>query len=169
MRTIIEKTSQRIEDNSDVFISQGLSMPDTIDVYMGQPLAPDQFEFGLPAIFIDYMADYKNETLYVYLHVLQNYSEDTENYAPDRVRGMCYNDFLTTIKCLLNGLRIGKTFGVLKLHQETPEQTNDFYYHKITFSCSIKTDLYAISERYIDTSPVAASVHAGRLKDHSPM
>ena len=88
MRTIIEKISQRIEDNSDAYMSQGLSKPETIDVYMGQPLAPDQFEFGLPAIFIDYMADYKNETLYVYLHVLQNYSENTENYAPDRVRGM---------------------------------------------------------------------------------
>lgn len=169
MNTVIDKIMQRIEDNSAVFTRKGFLAPQTIDTYQGQPIAPDQFEFTLPAIFIDYMADYNSEKLYIYLHVLQDYTEDTENFAPDRANGMRFNEYLTTVKCLLNGMRIGGAFGVLKLHQELPTQTEFYYYHQITFSCSLKTDLYAQAVKYVDVNPVSVYVDHGKLKERAPL
>lgn len=169
MRTILDRIIEQITSNPEAFTSQGLIAPQTVDIYLGQPIAPDQFEFALPAIFIDYMADYNNNLVYIYLHVLQDYSEDTESYAPDRENGMRFNDHLMTIKRLLHGLRSSRPFGVLRLYQEAPTQTDYFYYHTITFCCKIETDLYVETEKYVDAGPVEVDVQHGRLKDHTPM
>ena len=165
MNTAIDKIMQRIENNSAAFTRKNFIAPQTIDTYQGQPIAPDQFEFTLPAIFIDYMADYNSEKLYIYLHVLQDYTEDTENFAPDRANGMRFNEYLTTIKRLLNGVRLGGAFGALKLHQEVPVQTEFYYYHQITFACTLNNDLYAQTQKYIDATPVVPVLENGRLKD----
>ena len=165
MNTAINKIILCIAENSSAFTEKNFIAPQTVDTYQGQPLAPDQFEFVIPAIFIDYMADYSNEKLYFYLHVLQDYTEDTENFAQNRANGMRFNDYLTTIKCLLNGMRIGGAFGALKLHQEVPVQTEFFYYHQITFSCSLNNDLYAQKQKYVDATPVVPVLENGRLKD----
>lgn len=167
MNTAIEKIMQRIANNSAAFTESNLIAPLTIDTYQGQPIAPEQFEFALPAIFIDYMADYNNEKLYIYLHVLQDYAEDTENFAPNSAKGMRFNAFLTVIKRLLNGLRIGGAFGVLKLHQELPVQTEFFYYHQLTFVCTLNNDLYARTVKYIDANPVVPVFENGKLKDNT--
>lgn len=169
MNTAINKIILCIAENSSAFTEKNFIAPQTVDTYQGQPLAPDQFEFVMPAIFIDYMADYSNEKLYFYLHVLQEYTEDTENFAQNRANGMRFNDYLTTIKCLLNGMRIGGAFGVLKLHQELPTQTEFYYYHQITFSCSLKTDLYAQAVKYVDVNPVSVYVDHGKLKERAPL
>lgn len=167
MNTAFEKIMQRIANNSAAFTESNLIAPLTIDTYQGQPIAPEQFEFALPAIFIDYMADYSNEKLYIYLHVLQDYAEDTENFSQDRANGMRFNEFLTTIKRLLNGMRIGGAFGALKLHQELPIQTEFFYYHQLTFVCTLNNDLYARTVKYIDANPVVPVFENGKLKDNT--
>ena len=136
-----------------------------IDVYLGQPTAPDQFEFALPAIFIDYSADYNAEIFYLYLHIIQDFAEDTENFAPNRSEGLKFNDYLTVVKSLLNGLRVRPVFGALHLYQETPTQTEYFYDHTITFRCTLNTDLYARNSNLIDAQPILAKVEKGHLKD----
>lgn len=169
MKQAIDNIILRIAENSEAFTQRNLIAPQTMDIYLGQPTAPDQFEFDLPAIFIDYMADYANEKLYFYLHVLQDYEEDTEHFAQNRADGMRFNDYLTVIKRLLNGVKMGGAFGVLKLYQELPVQTEFYYYHQITLACNLYTDLYAQEDKYIDAEPVSVFIEHGTLKERAPL
>lgn len=164
MESVYNKIVDTIEQNAALFTEAGVSVPQTVDVYLGQPSAPDQFEFALPAVFVDYSADYDAELLYVYLHVLQDFGDDTENFAPNSSEGLSYFRFLTVLKRCLKGIKTPPVFGALKLYQETPVQTEFFNYHTLAFRCTLNTSLYPEIIKYIDVA-FDTSVTGGQLKD----
>ena len=177
MKQYIQLIRNTIEAHAADFTAAGVLPPQTIDVYMGQPNNPEDFEFTLPAVFIDYSADYDGEVLDLQLHVVQDFLDDTENFAPQRDNGLRFVTFLSVLKKCLYGLKYGvpkelrshgvsvrPVFGVLKLYQETPMQTDFFHYHLLTLRCSLNSDLYAEMELYTDVEPVSAVLENGRLK-----
>ena len=164
MKQYIQLIRNTIEAHAADFTAAGVLPPQTIDVYMGQPNNPEDFEFTLPAVFIDYSADYDGEVLDIQLHVVQDFLDDTENFAPQRDEGLRFVTFLSVLKKCLYGLKMRPVFGVLKLYQETPMQTDFFNYHLLTLSCSFNSDLYAETELYTDVEPVSAVLENGRLK-----
>ena len=71
---------------------------------------------------------------YVYLHVLADYMEDTENVASPAARaaGLRYLRTLHVLRKLLRNLRVEPFTGPLKLSQEQPVQTDYYCYHQLT-------------------------------------
>lgn len=164
MKQYIQLIRNTIEAHTADFTAAGVPVPQTIDVYLGQPNRPEDFEFTLPAVFIDYSADYDGEVLDIQMHVVQDFLDDTENFAPRRDEGLRFVTFLSVLKKCLYGLKMRPVFGVLKLYQELPMQTEFFYYHLLTMRCSFNADLYAEQGLYIDVEPVSAVLEDGRLK-----
>jgi len=165
MKDYINHIIETIEAHSADFTNAGLTPPATIDIHMGQPARPEDFEFALPAVFIDYSADYDGETFDLYLHVVQDFGADTENFAPQRDMGLDFIKFLSVLKKCLYGLKMKPVFGPLRLYQEVPMQPDFFYYHMITFRCSFSTAFYSETDRYIDAEPVRPVIDKVRLKE----
>ncbi len=164
MKAYINHIIETIMAHSADFENAGLTPPATIDIYMGQPARPEDFEFALPAVFIDYSADYDGETLDVIVHVLQDFGADTENFAPQRVNGLDFVKYLSVLKKCLYGLKMRPVFNPLRLYQETPMPPDFYYYHQLTFRCNINTTLYCELERYVDVEPVLPVLENVRLK-----
>jgi hypothetical protein len=150
MYRIYNKILETLNEKASVFEGEGLPVPAVVDVFAGQPSNPEQFEFALPAVFFDYSADYEGETLYVYLHVLTDFMEDTENIAPNRNKGLDYFRFLNLVKRCIKGIKIPPVFGALLLYQETPVQTEYFNYHQLTFRCALHDELDEHFPKYRD-------------------
>lgn len=142
MKRVYNTIMTVLQDNAAQFEDLDVRPPETFDVHLGQEQNPEEFEFFLPAVLYDYSIDYTAEYLYVYLYVLQEFDDDTENFAKNKDNGERFFDFLTALKRCLNGVKIqGKAFGQLRLYQEQP-QTNDFFYcHLLTFRCNYKAEL----------------------------
>lgn len=164
MENLYLKIAETIGRNEALFTAAGVPVPQTVDIYLGQPSAPDQFEFALPAVFVDYSADYEAGLLYVYLHVLQDFGYDTESFSPNSADGLSYFRFLTVLKRCLKGVKTPPVFGAFKLYQETPVQTNFFYYHQLTLRCTLCSDIYPEETKYTDTE-FAKNIAVGRLKE----
>ena len=132
---------------------------------MGQPNHPEDFEFTLPAVFIEYAADYDGETFDLILHVVQDFGADTENFSPERNNGLNFIDFLSKLKQCLIGLKMLPVFKPLKLYREIPVSSDLYHYYQIIFRCNFDTDKYSDIARYVDVSPVVPVLENGRLKD----
>lgn len=165
MKDYLNHVIETIAAHSRDFEKAGLEPPQTIDIYMGQPNNPDDFEFTLPAVFIEYAADYDGETFDLILHVVQDFGTDTENFSPERTKGLEYITFLSVLKRCLYGLKMRPVFNPLRLYQETPMPPDFFFYHTLTFRCNFDTELYSEQSRYTDVSPVIPVLENGRLKD----
>lgn len=164
MKDYINHIIETIAAHSADFTNAGLTPPATINIHLGQPTRPEEFEFALPAVFIDYSADYDNGTFDLVLHVVQDFGDDTENYAPQRDMGLDFIKFLSVLKKCLYGLKMLPVFKPLRLYQELPMSPDFFYYHLLTFRCSFDTGLYCESDKYIDVEPVRPVLEDGRLK-----
>lgn len=165
MTQYINHIIETIAAYSSEFENAGLTPPQTADIYMGQPIRPDDFEFTLPAVFIEYSADYDNETFDLILHVVQDFGADTENFAPERAKGLDFITFLSVLKRCLYGVKMQPIFKPLRLYKEVPMPPDFFYYNLLSFRCNFDTDKYSEKERYIDVSPVRYVLENGKLKD----
>lgn len=165
MNRLFKKIQDVLTSNQQKFEDAAVQPPETLDVYLGQPVAPDDFEFVNPAIFFDYNIDYSQGLCYIYLHCLQDFGADTENFARHQDDGLKYIDYLNVIKRCLNKIRPGKPFGVLKLYQDVPVTSEYYYYHQITLTCTIDPD-YDDVDIYIDVPDVTVKLGDGRLRDH---
>ncbi len=141
MNRLYNAIVQTITDNKQAFIDAGIKPPAFIDVYQGQPSDPDQAEFALPAVFVDYSVDYENNMAYAYLHVVTDYGSDTDSLSPSREAGLDYIKSLKILKRILQHIKPSPAFGVLRLHQETPTVSEFFLYHQITFRCALYLEL----------------------------
>ena len=165
MKNYLNYIIETIAAHSSEFENAGLTPPQTIDIYMGQPTNQDDFEFALPAVFIDYSADYDGETFDLILHVVQDFGADTENFSPEREKGLSFITFLSVLKRCLYGVKMLPVFKPLRLYQEVPMPPDLYYYHLLTFRCNFDTDKYSDIARYVDVSPVVPVLEDGRLKD----
>lgn len=163
MERMYKKIVETIELNKQKFINAGVHFPETVDVFLGQPDNPELFEFFTPAIFVDYSADYDGELLYIYIHALQDFGKDSENFTNSN-EGLNYFKFLTVLKRCLNGIKIPPIFGVLKLHEEVPI-VSEFNYHQITFKCNLYMDLDLIEEPFQEIVLEKVSINHGKLKE----
>ena len=165
MKQYISMILSAIEAHSEDFANAGVTPPQTVDVYMGQPSKPEDFEFSLPAVFVDYAADYDGEVFDLYLHVLQDFADDTENFAPNREQGLEYLTFLTVLKRILNGIKMKPVFGVLRPYQESPVLTEFYQYHMLAFRCSFDAEASMQTERYVNVEPVFPKIENTLLKE----
>ena len=165
MKNYLNHVIETIAAHDGDFEQAELTPPQTIDIYMGQPNHPEDFEFTLPAVFIEYAADYDGETFDLILHVVQDFGADTENFSPERNNGLNFIDFLSKLKQCLIGLKMLPVFKPLKLYREIPVSSDLYHYYQIIFRCNFDTDKYSDIARYVDVSPVVPVLENGRLKD----
>ncbi|MBO7438963.1 MAG: hypothetical protein J6U21_04725 [Bacteroidales bacterium] len=142
MKRVYDEIAAALEKHAAQFDILGVNPPETFDIHLGQPQNPDQFEFALPAVFYDYSVDFSAEYLYVYIHAVQEFEDDTECFAAKREPGERFFLFLTALKRCLNNLKIPhRAFGKLCLYQEQPQNSDFYYHHLLTFRCLYKSDL----------------------------
>ena len=162
MERIINKITEVLEAQKTLFVNSGLESIETIDIYKGQPESPEKFEFGIPAVFIDYNINYDQELAYIILHALYEDDNETENYSPQRNEGLKYITFLKLIKRCLKGVKLPPVFGALKLSEDTPTQSGDFNYHQITFECSYHEELDN-EGKFVDVE-ISGVLEGGKIK-----
>jgi len=140
MKFLYNKIIETITENQSRFTEKGLTPPATVDLYAGQPIAPEMFSFSTPALFIDYNIEWEPGNAYVKrgkfilsLHVLVDPLPGMDDYDVQQTEGvkkMAYYDLLTD---LLDGLSCEST-GTISLEKEV-SHTVDFYnYHILTFT-----------------------------------
>lgn len=165
MKKVFNEINAAIQSRAAQFNILGVKPPETFDVHLSQETAPDQFEFFLPAVFYDYSIDYTADYLYVYIYAVQEFEDDTENFAANRDAGERFFDFLTALKRCLNALKIpGKAFGKLLLYQEQPQPNDFFYCHLLTFRCLYKSELDDDLYPEVPKEQFTLTLKKGRLK-----
>lgn len=164
MKALIENILTALTDDraNQLFQQYGLTPPAVDDIYLGQPDDPD-CEFALPAVFVDYNADFTNETCRIFVHVLQDYMQDTDNLSPVRDAGMQHLDFLKVVRHLLRGLRTPPMFGALQMEMEAPVVSDAYYWHTLTLSCVMKVDADTEPKYVMTDGDVDYDVERGRL------
>ncbi len=166
MKRVYNAIMSALEKNAAQFEVLGVKPPETFDVHLGQEQSPDQFEFFLPAVFYDYSVDYTAEYLYVYLYVIQDYEDDTENFAKNKDLGERFFDFLTALKRCLNNVKIPqKAFGKLTLYQEQPQNNDFFYCHLLSFRCQYRAELDDDLNPETPKQEYFLSLKKGKLRD----
>lgn len=131
----------REAETEKAFKEAGLLLPKFIDLYNGQPEAPEDFEFTTPALFIDYAISWERAgtmrrgELTVEVHVLTDPTPETDNLSP-QIGGLEKVTYYEMISNLLEDLDTSETSGLV-LKGERPVATDYFNYHMLTFSCTI--------------------------------
>ena len=124
-----------------LFRQLNLCPPEFIDLYNGQPGAPEDFEVTPPALFIDYSISWDKAgtmrlgALTLEVHILTDPTPETDNLT-EPLSGLEKVDYYETISDLLEGLSTSET-SALVLTSERPVVTDYFNYHAITFTCTI--------------------------------
>ncbi|TCN63696.1 hypothetical protein [Acetobacteroides hydrogenigenes] len=171
-------------ENKKVFTDRHLPVIRTIDINIGQPDDPENFEVFCPAIFISW--DIKPgiagepDNLTLDFHILQEPKGHTESFSnafrsPSGVEGIGaevsieYMRLIKACKYLLNSLRVTGTpseverspSGVegttpLKYAGERQAATPYFRYHILTYTCSIDAYTDSIHRPQMTTGTVEA-------------
>lgn len=137
-----------------VFNGKKLRVPEFIDLYNGQPEEPNEFEFTLPALFIDYSIAWdragtmRKGELTVEVHVLAEPGEETDNLNVP-LSGLDKVDYYETISDLLEDLSTSET-SKLVLKGEKPVATDYFNYHLLTFSCTISRRRTSVRKEVVE-------------------
>jgi hypothetical protein len=153
----------RQNDAISCFEAANLKAPDFIDLYNGQPEAPEEFEFTTPALFIDYSITWdrggsmRRGELTLEVHVLTAESEDTDNLNAE-LRGMDKIDYYEMVSDLLEDLETCET-GKLILKNERPAVTDYFNYHILTFTCTISRRRTQVTESKIGNISVSKKTY----------
>lgn len=138
---------ERFEDKKEWFTRNGLLPIATIDMYMEQPVKPNEFEFILPAIFIDYNIDWNEGIITVDAHCLSEYLEDTENFAANITSGLNYVKSIAVVRHIITNTKTD-FISCLKPQGERPATTDYFHYQILSFKANI--------EDYIDNELIPA-------------
>lgn len=138
MENLYLKICQRIKEREDLFITHNLPSVNYIDLYRGQPLAPERFElYSLPALFLEYSTDWKTKLLTLSVHVVTDQTHSTASISPNKLSGLQIFTLYKVVKQLLNGLS-SETTGKLELLIERPAEADVVNYQIIDFTCSIE-------------------------------
>ena len=166
MKPLYNAITAALQKKAAQFNVLGVNPPETFDIHLGQELNPEEFEFALPAIFYDYSTDFVGGYVYVYLYIVQDYADDTENFAINRDNGIRFFDLLTAVKRCLNGIRTtNKAYGKLELYQEQPQQNDMFYCHLLTMRCTYNADKDTDLEDEVTAEQFTLELKRGKLRD----
>ena len=164
MLSIFNKIKSTFEANKKVFTDRGLPFIRTIDIHIGQPDDPDNFEVFTPSMFLSWdikpgNAMGESDTLTIDVHVLQE---------PQGSVGTEYMGVITAVKYLLNRLKTD-TSTPLEYAGERPAATQYFRYHILTYTC--KVDAYTETVHRnpdVDTSIEQIDISGANLRDKHP-
>ncbi len=132
------KILERIDEKQDLFISNNVPVIKYIDLYRGQPLAPERFElFDLPALFLEYSINWETNILSLGVHVVTDQTHSTSSISPNKMSGLEIITLYNVIKEVLKELS-SKHTGKLKLVGERPAETDVVNYQILDFTCSIE-------------------------------
>lgn len=146
MQQLYQNFIAQIKADSGRFTDLGLEPISTIDLYDGQPEAPDAFEFTLPAIFVDYEIDWergaarqKRGVLSWTVYIMTGPGAGTESWNKQinqGLRRLYYYDLVgeLTEKVSADGI------GALCLVSERPMLTEYGALHVLTFNAPIVRD-----------------------------
>jgi len=138
MENLYLKICQRIKERADLFITNNLPPVNYIDLYRGQPLAPERFElYDLPALFLEYNINWESNLLTLNVHVVTDQTHSTASISPNKLTGLQIFTLYKVVKQLLNDLS-SETTGKLKLTGERPAEADVVNYQIIDFTCSIE-------------------------------
>ncbi|MBQ3658021.1 MAG: hypothetical protein II956_14465 [Bacteroidales bacterium] len=166
MKRVYNAIMSALQKKAAQFKVLGVNPPETFDIHLGQENNPEDFEFALPAIFYDYSLDIVGGFVYVYLYIIQDYGEDTENFATNRDNGIRFLDFITAVKRCLNNVRTtNKAYGKLELYQEQPQQNLDFYCHLLTLRCTYNADNDTDLNDEVAAEQFTIELKKGRLRN----
>ncbi|WP_295674628.1 hypothetical protein [uncultured Mucilaginibacter sp.] len=133
------------------FTSRGLIPPRLIDFYMGQPENPEEFEFVLPALFMDYSVSWKMTGQYyggpatLMFHALPDTAAPTENISARQAEGLQTTVWYRLVRQVLDTVT-GENFQQLIRGQEHTAATADFRYHIMDYG----TQVSEIPGQYVD-------------------
>ncbi len=131
---------EKITANATVFTDQQLPAPRFIDLYRGQPHAPERFEaMFTPCIFIEYEIDWKAGELTLNLHVMLDMNHPTSSVSPNRLKGLDIIKFYKVLNTVVENLESENT-GKLKRTNERPAETDAANYQIITYNTSISPE-----------------------------
>ncbi|PCH69407.1 MAG: hypothetical protein COC06_07630 [Bacteroidales bacterium] len=138
MENLYLKICQRIKERADLFITNNLPPVNYIDLYRGQPLAPERFElYDLPALFLEYNINWESNLLTLNVHVVTDQTHSTASISPNKLTGLQIFTLYKVVKQLLNDLS-SETTGKLKLTGERPAEADVVNYQILDFTCSIE-------------------------------
>jgi hypothetical protein len=146
MTSLYQKIIETVTANNTSFTGKGLTAPVTIDLYAGQPDAPELFNFFTPALFIEYSIEWEHGNRYAKqgkflldVHILVDPVPGTENYSLRQTEGLKKIEFYDLVSRLLDGLN-SETTGTMALIGEEPRPTEYFNYHVLHFTGMIHKD-----------------------------
>lgn len=154
MDKLFLKIYEEFTSKASVFTELGLDPIKTIDMFRGQPLNPEQFEyFELPALFIDWRIVWTkagktyNGEAGLDFHLVTDATWDTSNISTNRVEGLRKVIYHTLVRAVLDNLDSENT-GKLQRADETPVDTGVVNYHLLKYTCTYY-DPYTIGPDYI--------------------
>jgi hypothetical protein len=140
MEAVYKKIVDTFNDHPEVFTDRKLPVMRQIDIYLGQPDDPENFEVFCPAMFIDWQinpgANSEPDKLIIELHIIQEPGTPTDNFTPTLDNGLEYMRLLNAAKYLINKLKTDETTPFVYAG-ERPRVTPFFKYHVISYSCNI--------------------------------
>jgi len=140
MEIVYKKIVETFNAHPEVFTSRGLPVVRQIDLNIGQPDDPENFEVFCPAMFISWSirpgTGGESDTLTLDFHLLQEPTANTENFSNVAVVGVEYIKLMEAVKYLLNDLKTSATTP-LRYAGEQPAVTPYFRYHVVSYTCSI--------------------------------
>lgn len=132
------KIIEEFENKKNLFIKYNVPHIRYIDLYRGQPLAPERFElYDIPALFLEYGIDWKTNILNLSVHVVCDSNFTTSNISPNKITGLEIFTLYKVVKEILQGLSCEDT-GKLELVSERPAEADVVNYQIIDFTTSMK-------------------------------
>lgn len=144
MEELIKKIYQVLDDNQSVFTAAQLSPVKTIDLYKGQPINPEIFEFfETPALFLNHNITwslvgktYQGE-LTIEAHLLiDSPFEGTANIFTNHEEALRRNFYHKLVRKILDGIETNETTKLIRV-SERPVDTGVVVYHILEYRCQI--------------------------------
>ena len=139
------------------FTDAGLTPPRMIDFYMGQTENPDEFEFVLPALFMDYTVNWKMTGQYyagpagLMFHALPDTAAPTENISARQTEGLQTIIWYRLVRQVLDTVS-GENFQQLIRGQEHNAATVEFRYHIMDYNTQVTELPGQLVGKYTDGS-----------------
>ncbi len=171
MDSLYQEIAQVFNDNKSVFTDAGLPAVRQVDIYMGQPDSPEDFEIFLPAVFVDWSITPggvgEEDLLQLDFHVVQDPGARSENFSDRLTESMEYILLLKKVKYLVNRLR-SDTSTPLTYNGERPRVTPYFKYHIASYKCLIDTDEGSIiRSTSTDAEPENVNISKGTIRKYN--
>jgi hypothetical protein len=168
MEIVFKRIKEVFEDHPEVFSERTLPAIRTIDIHLGQPDNPEEWEVFCPAIFVAWNKQPgptgEPDVLTLDFHILQEPGIATDGEENTLDPGLEYLRLIKACNYLLNRLKADNT-SPLEWKGERQAITQFFRYHIVTYTCQIDTVSESIHDKVFAEGKVESiKVTGGKLK-----